>query len=230
MGWVRLLPLAMLLVLARDSFELLRRDFRQWTLEEAVGLLNDSAWAKQVTFTRVVGGVGSGIRGEKEILNTFYVRILSADPIRKALARVQQLNHGYDKMAPAERRRFDALLAPGLDVDFGQWIVLVVTFRSNDAEQENRVSRFFQTETTESLQNRAFLSTGNFSQIRLAAFYPPRDEGVGARFVFPRRIDGRPVYERKGLLVFELDVPAAEPLLVADFPIQPMIVEGELIL
>jgi hypothetical protein len=43
-----------------------------------------------------VAGVGSGVSGEKEIFNTFYVRFISAQPVREALARIQQLQFGHD--------------------------------------------------------------------------------------------------------------------------------------
>ena len=51
--------------------------FQEWSLDRAVKVLNDSPWARHETFTRVIRGVGSGISGEKEIYNTFYVRFLS---------------------------------------------------------------------------------------------------------------------------------------------------------
>jgi 3-oxoacyl-(acyl-carrier-protein) synthase len=77
--------------------------FHLWSLDRAVKLLNDSPWARQETYTRVIKGVGSGISGEKEIYNTFYVRFLSARPVREAYARIQQIQHGYDSMVPDRR-------------------------------------------------------------------------------------------------------------------------------
>ena len=53
-------------------------------------MLNESPWATQTTFTEVVGGVGSGVRGEKEIFSTFYTRLLSSLPVRRAFVRVEQ--------------------------------------------------------------------------------------------------------------------------------------------
>ncbi|UCF37642.1 MAG: hypothetical protein JSU96_01880, partial [Acidobacteriota bacterium] len=60
------------------------KSFEQWSLKQAIDVLSRSSWARQETFTHVVGGIGSGIEGEKEIYNTFFVRFLSAAPIRKA--------------------------------------------------------------------------------------------------------------------------------------------------
>ena len=62
--------------------DLWEQPYLKWTLEEAVEILNQSPWARQETFTRVIGGIGSGLHGEKEIYSTFFVRLLSARPVR----------------------------------------------------------------------------------------------------------------------------------------------------
>jgi len=211
---------------------LLRESFREWSLNEAIQVLNSSAWAQQETFTRVVSGVGSGVSGEKEIYNTFYVRFLSARPVREAYARVQQIQHGYDQWTREEQQTFDDLTRPSVELDVGEWIVLAVSFRSNDPNEESRVRQFFQSQTSQTLQNKAFLSTREFSQVPLTAYFPPREEGVGAKFVFPRRIDGVPVVSKGGSqVVFELlEVPGASPQLRSSFLVESMILDGELVL
>ena len=105
---------------------ILGKPYTTWTLEEAVEVLNQSPWARQETFTRVIGGIGSGILGEKEIYSTFFVRFLSARPVRQAYARVKQIKAGYDQMDRAAKRKFDAALNPGLKMDVSNWIVVAV--------------------------------------------------------------------------------------------------------
>jgi hypothetical protein len=206
--------------------------YRQWSLEKAVEILNDSPWARHETFTSVVRGVGSGISGEKEIYNTFYVRFLSARPIREAYARIQQIQYGYDQMDPEQRQRFDVLQRPALDLKVDDWIVVCLGFRSNDPNEESSVRRFFLSQTAETLKTKAFLSTSSFPQVEIHEFFPPIEESVGAKFIFPRMIDGRPVVSEKGeSLVFELlEVPGAEPRLRAAFFVEEMMQEGNLIL
>jgi len=201
-------------------------------MAKAVQILNDSPWARHETFTRAVGGQGSGISGEKEIYNTFYVRFLSARPIREAYARVQQIQHGYDKMPAEEKKRFEQAQAPILEMDVSRWIVVSVGFRSNDPNEESGVRRFFQSETVGTLRTKAFLSTSAISQVEIAAYYPPREESVGAKFVFPRVINGVPVLSREGeRITFELlDVPGANPRLRAIFSVEPMVIGGDLVL
>lgn len=202
-----------------------------WNLQEAVTLLNDSPWARTATFTRLIGGVGSGLAGEKEIYSTFYTRLLSAPPIRQALARVHKIQAGYDDLSTKEQAEVDANLQPGLDADMSNWLVISVTFRSNDLELENEVERFFDKESKESLVDAAFLSTGKLSKIRLAAYAPPQGDGVGAKFIFPRFIDGQPVVTPQSRqILFELDVPGADPELAVTFVVSQMVQDGELIL
>jgi hypothetical protein len=200
-------------------------------LAQAIQVLNSSPWAKQETYTRVVSGVGSGESGEKEIFNTFYVRILSARPVREALARLQQIQYGYDGLPDEVRRRFDDYAAADLLSGFGDWIVVAVSFRSNNPGEEILVRRFFQKNTPETLRNKAFLSTEQFSQVPMQAYFAPRDEGIGAKFVFPRLIDGAPIVSQKSKSVaFELlGVPAASPRLRARFAVKEMVVNGQLV-
>lgn len=201
------------------------------TLAQAIQVLNSSPWARQETYTRVVSGVGSGVSGEKEIFNTFYVRIISARPVREALARLQQIQYGYDGLPDEDRRRFDEYAAADLLSGFGDWIVVAVSFRSNDPNEESNVRRFFQKQTPETLKNKAFLSTERFSQVRIHTYFAPRDEGIGAKFVFPRQVDGASIVSPKSRSVaFELlDVPAASPRLRARFAVKEMLINGQLI-
>jgi hypothetical protein len=194
-------------------------------------MLNKSPWAKQETFTRVISGVGSGISGEKEIFNTYYVRFLSARPIREAYARIQQIQHGYDKMSPEEKAHFETAQQSNLDLDVSKWIVLTVGFRSNDPNEESSVRRFFQSETVNTLKTKVYLSTPSCPQVELSAYFPQREESVGAKFVFPREFNGVPVItkESANITLELLDVPGTNTRLRATFEVKPMIVGNQLI-
>ena len=217
------------LLLLASPFPFLEKPFSSWSLDEAVAVLNDSPWARQTTFTEVVEGVGSGVRGEKEIFNTFYTRLLSSLPVRQAFLRVEQHVHDYDSLSASEKARFDDLATPGLELDFEDWIVLAVSFRSNDADNEREIDRYLEVSTTDSLKNQAFLSTSSVSQVRLKGYFPPQGDGVGAKFVFPRTVDGRPVVaDDTETLVFELEIPDAKPILSVTFVVRELKWGGEL--
>lgn len=202
-------------------------NYRNWTLEEAVGVLTDSPWARKETYTRLIGGIGSGLSGEKEIYSTFFVRFLSAGPIREAYARVSQIQSGYDRMSREEQKKFDSAIEPGLRLEVRQWIVVALSFRSNDQSLEHRVKQFLESHTTETMKGRVHLSTTRTPQLGIAAYYPPREEVVGAKFVFPRRLNDRPVVAPSDAEVtFELDLPGFDPELRVVFPTATMKVEG----
>jgi hypothetical protein len=199
-------------------------------MAKAVEILNSSPWARQETFTRVISGVGSGISGEKEIYDTFYVRFLSARPVREAYARIQQINHGYDRMSPEERRRFEKAQSRNLDLDVSRWIVVSVSFRSNDPNEESSVRRFFQSETAKTLKNKVYLSTQTCPQLEVSSYFPPREESVGAKFVFPREVNGAPVVTKdcQSITLELLEAAGAKSRVRAIFAVKPMIVDGEL--
>ena len=205
--------------------------FRTWTLPKAVEILTKSAWVRQETFTRVVGGVGSGIQGEKEIYNTYFVRLISAEPVRQAYARVKLINVGYDQLPDEEKQRVDREIEEIVDLDVSEWIVVAVSFRSNNHNQEAGFDRFLERQSLETMKNRAYLSTEKFPRIQLDAYYPPREASVGAKFVFPRNLEGVPVVTPDDeTIVFEFDTPGNEPVMRATFPVQEMIISGKLIL
>jgi hypothetical protein len=221
--------LALLLAFMPGSPELGSPElFSRWSMDKAVQILNASPWARQETLTRVVGGVGSGISGEKEIYNTFYIRFLSALPVREAYARIQQLSHGYDRMPPGQKLRFEQAQLSNLDMDVSRWIVVSVSFRSNDPNEESSVRRFFQSETVETLKKKVYLSTEAYPQLELSAYFPPREESVGAKFVFPREVNGKPVVTKDcATITLEmLEFTGANSRLRSTFSIKPMVVNG----
>ena len=146
--------------------------------------------------------------------------------------RVHQIEERYEELEDDEKALFDEAADSSLNMDVSDWIVVAVTFRSNDPNEESSVRRFLQSQTTETLKTKAFLSTERFRQIELQAYFPPRDDSVGAKFVFPRAVKGSPmVAEEGGHVTFEfLDVPGAEPYLRSIFSVSDMVVDGELIL
>ncbi len=229
---IRILRFCALLALCRcvlpAAESLHPNDFRTWSLEKAVAILTQSPWARQETYTNIIGGIGSGISGEKEIYSTFFVRFLSARPIREAYARVRQIQSGYDRLDSKGKREFDLTLEPGLSLDSSRWIVVSVAFRSNDSNTELRIRQFLEMQTTGTIKPRAFLSSSMFPQVGLAAYFPPKEDEVGARFVFPRFVDGSPVISKDdATVVFELDIPGFSPTLRSKFRVPEMLSNGE---
>ena len=182
-------------------------------LADPLDVLNKSPWARQQTTTRVVSGVGSGEYGEREIFSRYYVRILSAQPVREAYEKVRGLLENSVKGSN--------------DFDFSTlnnplYVVIGVAFRSNQPDLESEVLNTFRAQTVETLQNRAFLSTPSFPQLRPVAYRKPIEPAVGAQFVFPRIVDGVSVISKEDeSFAFELDLPGDNdiPELRVTFPV-----------
>jgi len=207
-----------------------RKPIESASLEETVAVLNKSAWARQQTYTRLVGGIGSGVFGEKELYSTFFVRFLSAPPIRQALLRLAELGSGHEELDEVRRQELAAAVR-ALERPSQNFIVVTVNFRSNDPDTERSMKQFFQSQTLETVKNRVYLSTVRHPNVPVVAYFPPRGDGLGARFVFPRQIDSDPVVAASDQTVsFQLDVPTSESDVVVSFPISQMVVNGELLL
>ena len=209
--------------------DFLHKPFQEWSLEQAVKILTDSPWVRQETYTRVLQGVGSGQRGKKEIYYTFFARLLSAEPVRLAYARAQQIQQGYDELEQQEREKMDAMLEPGMEMDVQDWIVLTVSYRSNDLDRERQVLRYLATQTTETMRHRASLSTEHVSRLEPEAYFAPRGDGIGAKFVFPRQVNGVSVVSAQDQTFrFDLGVPGDD--LRATFSVPELVMEGRLVL
>jgi hypothetical protein len=67
--------------------------------------------------------------------------------------------------------------------------------------------------------------------VELSAYFPQREESVGAKFVFPREFNGVPVItkESPNITLELIDVPGTNTRLRATFEVKPMIVGHQLI-
>ncbi len=229
--YIFLLPACLAPLSSSVQAESIDSPFQDWSEKYSLNILNESPWANNETYIRQLRGVGSGIQGEKEIYNTYFVRFLSAKPIRKAFARVRELHIDYAKMGESEKSTFQKENQKAVDMDLKDWIVVSVAFRSNVPREESRVDQFLMGQTTETLKTRAYLSTAKFPRIEIADYIPPTEKIVGAKFIFPRTKDGMDIVTAGDeKIVFEFDAPGSDPLLRTTFEIEKMMLEGELIL
>lgn len=89
----------------------LRTPYQSWSRKDAEKVLNDSPWVR----------IGSrGTANTRLPTGTYYlgdvtVRLLSAAPVRQAIARLRRLSPARDRMGAAERAAFDAATAAVLD-------------------------------------------------------------------------------------------------------------------
>ena len=182
------------------SVQLEKKPPTEWSEKEVQKLLNDSAWAKTQVFSSAVtlfrnttpGSQGTGQGAATNTANathiSFHVRFLSAKPVRQAISRMMEM-----KQKQPISEDFAAQLKTFAAGEFLEIIVITVTCDSSEpgANVQQAMSLLHSRGTAE-LKNNTFLETKGGRRLFLKEFQPPRQDGLGARFIFERLVDGKP--------------------------------------
>ncbi len=156
---------------------------------------------------------GSGVSGEKELYDRYVVRFFSAPMIRQAYVRALQIERKYDSMPPEMKQAFDTKMEKALNMTFPDQIVVSLTFETNNRELAMEVNRQLNQITKEQLKQKVYLITDRVGRIELIDYAPPSPDGTGAKFIFPRNVNGTPVLSTEDQEVrFELFVPGTEAM------------------
>jgi hypothetical protein len=181
------------------------KPWTEWTEKDAAKILNDSAWGQtqteggstsQPSSTSAITQTTAGRRDDrdttpqaesgekKEAPSVHYrVRLLSAKPIRAALVRMIELQG-----APPEKV---AQWRPFVDRDFGDYIVITVTMDGTDRKRMGLAMDEISKVETEALKTTTYLERKDGKRVALMEYRAPTD-ALGAKFVFPRALDGKP--------------------------------------
>src|SRR5439155_6142605 len=136
----------------------------------------------QVKNAGAVVNVESG--ENKEPLSVHYrVRLLSAKPIRAAFVRLIEIQ-GAPPEKVAQWRTF-------VDRDFGDYIVVTITMDGTDRKRLALATDEISKIDPEALKTTTFLERKDGKRIALMEYRAPTDV-LGAKFVFPRMLNGKP--------------------------------------
>lgn len=186
-----------------------QKPWTEWTKKDVEKTLNDSAWGQ----TQSEGGSNSssqstdgavtqvlqGRAGDRAINRQgesgeakpvgwvkYHVRFLSAKPVRAAFARQVLLS----KTQPDEA--LTAQLQGFVDRDFSEYIVVSVGVEVGDQKMAGPIMQAFTGANTEALQKTVYLERKDGKKLFLLDYRPPVEDGMGAKFVFKRVVDGQP--------------------------------------
>lgn len=182
--------------------------------KDAEKLLNDSPWSQtqvdtdtsEMFFSPTRAGAASPGRstasssatGQASINNNradrgavnqaievkYRICFLSAKPIREAMAR----------MVVAAQHEPDADLMSRLNAfvqrDFSAYIVIAVNIDSTDNRFLGPIMQQVNSATAGSLKNKTYLETPDGRRLFLNGYQAPIPDGLGAKFIFPRRPNG----------------------------------------
>ncbi len=187
-----------------------QKSWTEWTKKDVEKTLNDSAWGQ----TQTEGGAGpsqssdtsavtqvaaqrsadrqlntrQGESGETKPVNyvKYQVRFLSAKPVRAAFARMVLLS----KTEPDEA--LTTQLQGFIDRDFSEYIIVSVGVQVGDAKMAGPIMAAFTNATTEALKENVYLERKDGKKLHLLDYRAPVEDGMGAKFIFKRTLDGQP--------------------------------------
>jgi hypothetical protein len=173
------------------------KPWTEWSKKDAEKVLNDSPWAQtqtvtdtsQMTYSPTPAGRTneSGERNQATSVK-FYIRLFSARPIRQAMVRSMLLDmKGAPDPQMAERLNNFA------EFESKDSIIVTVIYASRDGRDRGPAAQAFGSATTATLKNATYLERKDGKRVFLHEYVPPGKDGFGARFIFPREVDGQPV-------------------------------------
>lgn len=192
---ISVLLLAGVAVYAKDFWETKPPD--EWSQRDCQKMLTNSPWAKELSLVGVnysqLGGAASSDSQAPYI--TYTIRLNSAEPVRQAAVRQIKILNNYDSLPTEKKQEFDRSIHAFLAGPPSEYVVATVSFETNNRDFLRDLLRHWQTQTTDLLQNSAFLSGSKGDKVRLAQFVPVQGANQEFQFVFPRSVDGKEVLQ-----------------------------------
>lgn len=206
-----------------------KKPYEEWSEKEALSVLNNSPWAQTQSATDTSRMFDTGVRVDSnqtriaEVSQTqFRIRFFSARPIRQATSRLIQL-----KQKGQVSKELGARLQALAQAEFPDYIVVtVVTEYADSKSRIGEAATLLDRQSTAQLKGQTYLSVGGHRAF-LLEYQPPRNDGFGARFIFPRMLDGKPLISNdSGEISFHAEL-VAGPTLNMRFKIKEMIFDGK---
>jgi hypothetical protein len=203
-----ILVLSVLLMSASAQVD--KKPYTEWSEKDALKVLNESPWGQTQTATDLtnVTGVARSDSSSSRIANVdqvnFRIRFFSAKPIRQAVSRMIELQM-KDKLNNDMKGKLKALA----NADFPDYVIVTVLCESPNASTkfQEATAALFKL-TSADLKNNTYLLTKSGKRVFLQEYQPPRNDGFGARFVFPRLVDGEPyITPESGEILFHSEPP-----------------------
>lgn len=186
------------LLLAKDFWE---RPYTEWTQKDVNKMLQNSPWTLTQTY-RGQQGAGRGSvwdrtsnAGERESNDIYTIRLFSAQPIRDAYARMMQLMNRYDSANDAEKQRIDSMTARVRTLDVSERVIVAMTYASNLPDNIRNFKQYFDKQSAELLKQNCYLISSRLGRVELKEYFPESPDGSGMKFIFPRTVDGQPVFQ-----------------------------------
>ena len=176
----------------------------EWSMKDTTKILNDSAWGQTQLETKEAASESSAITntgssrtmvpkdaskdspGAITSYIKYYIRLLSARPVRQAVVRKLMLD-----TPDMDAQRMEQLKGFA-EASTGDYIVVAVVAEAKDRSMGGAALQAFKSATLDSLKDVTYLERRDGQKIQLADFKSPIADGLGAKFVFPRTLNNQP--------------------------------------
>lgn len=198
-----------LVLLNASAFGQKTKPWTEWNQKDAQKMLSDSAWAQsQTEFVETDPGStitrtqprnaatttaaentesGETLGRKGAALSTIYrVAFLTAKPVRAAFIRLIELRQPE---TPAEKV---AELRTFIDRNFGEHVVVTVVLDGTNKAGRGLAMKEISAADAEALKATTYLERKDGKRVALMDYRPPTQDGMGAKFIFPRMLDGQP--------------------------------------
>jgi hypothetical protein len=203
---------SLLILIALPAYGQKGKAWTEWNEKEAEKVLNDSAWGQTQTES---GGGGAEQPGQTAAISTttagrernatnvrsaatsaesgetkdapalhFRVRFMSAKPIREAFVRMVELQG-----APPEKV---AQIKPFVDYDFSNYIVVTINMDGNDRRRMGAIMQELSGADPATFKPVTYLERKDGKRLELMEYRAASNDGLGAKFVFARALNGAP--------------------------------------
>jgi len=179
----------------------------EWSKKDVEKILNNSAWAQTQTegesqdsgSTSAITAVAAPRSSGSDLSRTgesgeskpsqivkYRIRFLTAKPVREAFARMVLLSQEKANEELTQK------LQGFVDRDFGDYIVIAVAFETADKRVVGPLMQAFSSANAEVLKSTAYLERKDGKRVFLMDYRAPVNDGMGAKLVFPRTLEGQP--------------------------------------
>ena len=207
------------------------KPWKEWSKDDAQKILKDSAWAHQQVDQDFIEAnplkpnsidAGTDARLKQNEGMTYSIRFFSARPVRQAFVRMIQLQK--KDLTPEMVTR----LTTFAETPSEKLIVIAVAVENPDANLLGKAMQIYRNATTIRLKNTTYLERSDGKRVFIEEYTPPGGDGFGARFIFPRTLDGKPFLSPEFTTVRFVSELDSSIKLRMDYKVKEMMLDGNL--
>jgi hypothetical protein len=206
------------------------KPWKEWSKTDAQKVLNDSPWAhlqvdqdfiEPTPLTRPLDSSIDARLKQNEGM-TYHIRFFSARPIRQAFVRMIQLQK--KDLAPAMVSRLNTFA----EVASEDSIIIAITTENPDANMLGKAMQIVRNATTTTIKNSTYLERSDGKRVFLEEYVSPGSDGFGARFIFPRMLDGKPFLSTEFTIVRFVSELGSSIKFHMTYKVKDMMLDGKL--